>query len=236
MNTPSSAWVVLIFVGLSLPGCTRYSAAPIVARVVDAETGQPVVGANVLVTWELENHFGGLEERGRGLMTQLEAVTDTEGRFRIPAWGPQIIPVREPPFSMLSPSQPAIRVFKSGYAITVVQNENSGAYLQDFFYKGPSKRSSDWDGKAISLKPLPKLVNGTDWMFPLSPDFSNVMIFECRWKSMPHFLAALVSERARIRRDFPSAVGVNLPDLEQIDQWGGKGRCGSASRVLGISK
>src|SRR5712672_2347041 len=103
---------------LALSACASYSAKPISATVVDADTGQPLEGVNVVVTWELEfvkNEWGYGETRGEGLMTQMEAVTSSDGKFHIPGWGPARIPSNLPLRSMLSPMQPSIRLFKSGY-------------------------------------------------------------------------------------------------------------------------
>src|SRR5690348_13390482 len=73
---------------LSLQACTTsatyYSAEPITAWVVDAETKQPLAGVNVVAHWQLE---GGLEGGNNiGQMMVMEAVTDTAGKFSFPAW------------------------------------------------------------------------------------------------------------------------------------------------------
>jgi hypothetical protein len=43
----------LLLAGTSLTGCTVYSADPITATVVDADTGAPIEGVNVVAAWEL---------------------------------------------------------------------------------------------------------------------------------------------------------------------------------------
>ena len=102
----------LLFILLSpLQGCAalQYSADPIEAWVVDAETNQPIEGAIVVAHWELK---GGLE--GGNVMGQvmvMEAVTDDKGKFNFPAWGPKW----HIGWGGLGDSDPELLLFKSGY-------------------------------------------------------------------------------------------------------------------------
>ena len=57
-----------------------YSAEPITAVVVDAETRQVLESVNVLVLWDLEDPNG----RGGPYWIFEETVTDKEGRFQFP--------------------------------------------------------------------------------------------------------------------------------------------------------
>lgn len=76
--------------GLSLPthaGLTfYYSADPIEAKVIDAETKQPLEGVTVVAHWELVYGTpGGSSPAGQ--LTAMEAVTDHDGKFHFPGWG-----------------------------------------------------------------------------------------------------------------------------------------------------
>jgi len=125
MHGRSVATVLTCLLPIALSGCATYSAKPISATVVDNDTGRPLEGVNIVVTWELEYvKMEGFysESRGEGLMTQMEAVTGSDGKFYIPGWGPAPIPSGLPERSMLSPMQPSIRLFKSGYRTHTVGN------------------------------------------------------------------------------------------------------------------
>ena len=73
----------------ALTSCVRvYYADPIKARVVDAATGTPVEGVNVLAAWQAK---GGLEGGNiMGYVKVMEDVTDANGEFSFPGWGPKV--------------------------------------------------------------------------------------------------------------------------------------------------
>jgi hypothetical protein len=182
---------------LGLSACVSYSAKPISATVVDADTGQPLGGVNVVVTWELEYllwGFGYGESSGSGLMTQMEAVTTSDGKFHILGWGPAPIPSNLPERSFLSPMQPSIRLFKSGYRTATVGNEWNTRYLNNPFYKGPAERASDFDGKTIRLTPLPEKIKDPDWWVLVNPNLSALMVWNCQWETIARYLSSLIKE------------------------------------------
>ena len=91
-------------------GCTEGSDA-IEGRVVDADTRQPVAGANVVAHWRLQYYV--IVDRYGGQAQVLEAVTDSDGRFRLPAWKK-----RHSPFRLGSKDDlnwPELFIFKLGY-------------------------------------------------------------------------------------------------------------------------
>src|SRR5262245_43573633 len=56
-------------------------------RVVDAETGEPIQGAIVISNWQLLR--GGIGHGGHnGSLLVHETVTDPNGAFSFPEWGP----------------------------------------------------------------------------------------------------------------------------------------------------
>src|SRR6266849_1854255 len=81
---------------LPLQACaTTYSAEPIEAWVVDADSGQPIEGVVVTANWELEiGTLGGNIPVGQIMV--METVTDQKGRFYFPAWGPKAVPLKKP--------------------------------------------------------------------------------------------------------------------------------------------
>ena len=72
-------------------GFFTYTAEPIEAWVVDPETNQPLQDVIVVAHWQLK---GGLEGGNRvGQMMVMETVTDAQGRFYFPGWGPKFRPL-----------------------------------------------------------------------------------------------------------------------------------------------
>jgi hypothetical protein len=140
------ACVVLVWT-LTLPACAAlvppYSAEAIEARVVDADTKQPLEGVIVTANWELRG--GGLALGGStavGQIQVMEAVTDQNGRFFFPAWGPIKQFKGE-----LHDKDPQLLFFKSGYAYRILWND----------YRGdpPAMKvvhRSQWNGKTIEMK------------------------------------------------------------------------------------
>lgn len=132
-------------------GCAiQYSAEPITARVVDAETKQPIEGVNIVAHWQLE---GGLEGGNNvGQMMVMEAVTDANGKFSFPAWGPKEMPIGLPWYhanARLKNMDPEILLFKSGYESLRLLNSKPLDKIKD---KTPFVRTSDWNGKMVEMK------------------------------------------------------------------------------------
>lgn len=129
----------------TLPACATlegfpvtYSAEAIEGWVVDAETNQPVEDVIVVAHWDLESAYT------PGQMMVMETVTDKNGRFHFPAWGPKPRPV----LAALTFEDPEIVMFKSGYDFVTLQNTPKSYYNKD------SLRRSEWNGKTVKIKPF----------------------------------------------------------------------------------
>ena len=88
--------------------------SPKIEASVSTPDGKPVAGAIVVVSWNIEGPWNGAS---LGQMSVAETVTDANGKFQIPAWGPRFnyrgsIPIDEP----------TVRIFKSGFAPLTIQN------------------------------------------------------------------------------------------------------------------
>jgi len=83
-------------------------------RVVDADTGQPIEGAVVVGRWEwltfIRTRSGGHNSNEGEAVHVGEALTDRDGRFAIPRWGPKVKASGE-----MADNVPTLLVFKSGY-------------------------------------------------------------------------------------------------------------------------
>lgn len=184
-----------------LPACAgplKYSAASIEAWVVDKETGQPLEGVIVVAHWQLE-HVSRIvphQTNTVGELMVLEAVTDKNGRFYFPAWGPKW----HLGAGNLTDSDPELILFKSGYKYLRVSNSR---YLRPAKYSDVgkpsgteskptgSKRISFWSGERITLKPF----KGTaeEYASHLSFLMTSLRFIEddCHWKTTPQMVLAL---------------------------------------------
>jgi|GEM_PF-1861389 len=179
-----------------------YSGAEIRARVVDAETQKPLEGVFVVARWDLSH----LMTRGHTILHATEAITDANGQFYFPPWGPK----PRPTFSRLWGGDPRLLFFKPGYAPLSHANAT-----------GPDDspvRVSRWHGRTIELKPfrgtpevwvqlLVLLQIQLDWaeITPTAPHHVNDY-----WKYYPRTVLGILQER----RAVPAAIGYQVQDLD----------------------
>jgi hypothetical protein len=133
--------VILMLVLVGFSTCVWappfYWGEPIRGRVVDAETGEPLAGVVIVADWKLL--AGGYGHGGHinSLVVQ-ETVTNKNGEFGFPKWGPKM----RPSFTMLDKA-PWLILFKSGYEHGALWNEQgSNGFV----------RRSDWDDRTVKLK------------------------------------------------------------------------------------
>jgi hypothetical protein len=189
---------ILIALILPLQACaTNYSAEPIQARVVDAETKQPLAGVNVVANWQLE---GGLEGgTNLGQMMVMETVTDSAGQFRFPAWGPKAMPSGYPLVyqnARLKDMDPQLLLFKSGYNYLALYNDKTWEQKRG---TGLSVRTSDWNGKTIGMRKFKgNIEEYAEELSYLNILLGNVAVLyptefpqdPCKWKRIPLMILA----------------------------------------------
>ena len=101
--------------GEGLPAA--YSGAEIAGRIVDKETGEPVEGAVVVASWqvyrvEMTRLKLSTVPKTNKLFYIAEALSDAQGRYVIPAWGP----IERTGEWRISPYfDPVLAIFKPGY-------------------------------------------------------------------------------------------------------------------------
>jgi hypothetical protein len=241
---------------LSACATTReYSAEPIEAWVVDAETGQPLEGVIVVAHWKLEGtglywdtekwELAGSIHQGHtvGALQVFEAVTDHNGRFFFPAWGP--LKARN---GILTDSDPALLLFKGGYEYKPLSN-SLGTGGIDRERVRSTRRWSNWNGKTIELMPFqmalaarreerrrnPLALDRSN-PFPgtAEEEYANHLAFlktslefayngnNCEWKQVPHMLVAQHLEKKRFEKNRI------FNTLQSIDSVAGQKKCGSA--------
>jgi len=167
-----------------------YSAEPIEAWVIDAETKQPLEGVIVTANWQLEEGtFGGNVPVGQLMV--MEAVTDNNGRFYFPAWGPI-----KPKKGHLVIRDPQLLIFKSGYKHFGLENE-----LAQNYNKGPVRRS-EWNGKKIEMR---EFKGGLKEYGKHLVDLNISLNWaingrNCEWKSITRMILALGEVDRQLRK------------------------------------
>ena len=182
--------LLLMVLLLPLQSCAlNYSAAPIEAWVVDAESGKPLEGVIVTANWRL---MGGLEGGNElGQMMVMETITDKSGRFYFPAWGPK----RNVSDGHIKSDGPQLLLFKSGYRYVVLSNKTS---VTD--RPGPSLKS-DWNGKTIEMKLFKgPLIEYEKHLGSLRTNLGFAYYGEsCEWRQAPRMIAAQHKENLRFK-------------------------------------
>jgi hypothetical protein len=192
-----------------------WSSTEIEGRVIDAETGIPVKDVVVVANWQLT---GELEGYQFGQLALLEAVTDGDGRFIIPAWGPR----RSAGSLVLRGTQPIVRVFRLGYLPIIANNlppegkqyipranthihpRLNGQTLNLALYHGSPQEY------ATLLEPLRRSLEFAFWGR------------NCEWKAIPR----AILEFEKIRHGLEVAeVASDLPQLQNL---GYQNKCGNA--------
>ena len=200
-----------------------YSAEPIEAKVIDADTKAPLEGVIVTANWALiSGNPGGSTPAGQLMV--LETTTDKNGVFRFPGWGP--LKRRQ---GLLLIDDPQLLLFKSGYDYQRLNNYRDGVPLEGL-WKAPV-RTSQWSGKTIEMRAFKgtdeeyaKRIESLDGNLDSIRDGRN-----CEWRKVPRLLVALhyASE------DF-DAKGVKLSGwrggarIRKVTDVGNQKQCGSA--------
>lgn len=176
-------WGIILGVLLGIHACWGplvYWAEPIQAKVVDAETGKPLEGVVVVAQWILND--GIVDSRHRIRFQVLEALTDSQGEFLIPGWGPR--PRR--PFAFLDNRDPVLTLFKGDYHPEYLFNET---------HQSTWVRTSEWNGQTISLKPF----RGTleEWIRAIVSVQGDIDWFNVDPNTVPRIIAAIERERPK---------------------------------------
>lgn len=177
----------LLSIVFALSACATpltYSAKEIHGQIVDAETDQPIEGAVIVAQWILFQM--GIGHGGhKGRIHIHETVTDQNGHYTIPAWGPKL----HSPFTELDREDPQILIFKSGYEPRSLYNSVD---------RSDSVRVSEWDGKVVKLKkPIADIEKQA---FFLSSFYGGLERGDYRdWCNYPRMLLAVYAEKRRLQ-------------------------------------
>jgi hypothetical protein len=202
----NSARSIVMLTGacLLLSGCGRfYSADAISAMLVDADTKAPLPGVHVIAEWAIRGgmNYGDVV----GYMNVMETVTDKDGRFHFPAWGPR----PNLHFGAIFQDAPGLIFFKAGYRYAALANNGS------VLVRAPSKLTSDWNRQTIPLPPQVTNASYDEGYISLRTDL-EFLRREGHWGDIRQFLCALSRERAALnRRNLPSILYTSQSLREQ---------------------
>lgn len=195
----------LLFVALCRP---VHFAGPVSGRAYDIDTGEGLEGAIVAAVWTVK----GLEGAYVSTLSLDETVTDEDGNFKIPGWGPKF--VTPSIFAYRDPEAPTLFIFKSGYRPTTVRNAGKGP---PFYISGPV-RLSELNDRTLGQLDLPlERFEGAleEYMEPLT----HIAVFgfralweheRCYWKRIPKLVLALDAEGNKATRRGISAVELSM--------------------------
>lgn len=209
---------VLTMTALALPACSvekTYTADPIAARVVDADTGAPVEGVNVVAAWQAK---GGLEGGNvMGYVTVIEDVTNANGEFSFPGWGP-----KKWRKGSIRNGAPLLILFKQGFDANFVWEPKYGL---EFATK---HMSSSWHGKAIPLKRFDGPAEEYSNRLMGLRIFLDSLLREggCAWRSVPHFLLSVDGLNKSLESERVTFALRSLDSMERISDRS----CGSLER------
>jgi hypothetical protein len=204
----------LLFACLTFSGCgpLLYSAKPIQAWVVDAETKQPLKDVNLTANWQLERGtMGGYVPVGQIMI--METVTDENGRFYFPAWGPKFAAQ-----GIINSQDPQILLFKNGYHPGGADNSASENLSP--------MRTSDSDGKTLELKPFKgDSAQYLNELERLTLDLGSLSANKpCEWRHVPRMISAVHKAAVEIE-----STGVVVRPLQAFLTLPDPARCGLPS-------
>lgn len=197
-----------------------YSASPMEARVVDADSGQPLPDVIVVAHWALR--FG-LEGGDSADLQVLETVTDRDGRFAFPGWGPEGVPSAFPSGARMASTAPSLILFKRGYEPRWISNS----------VKSPGANASpasEWDGTRIALRRFEG--DAAVYALALSSVLTGVSYGGCGWQRIPRMIVALNAEAERLRREGRVPHAAAQPSIAELEANEARNGCGSVRKFL----
>ncbi len=192
-------YLLLLALMLPITGCATYSAKDFHGQVVDDATGAPLDGVVIVAQWLLERSMVGDD---KALLKAMETVTDKNGNYTFPAWGPVTLPARA---DFRAGRDPKVVYFKVGYWPESEQNElltdirHRSTPLGEFRSNGKTIRLKKWDGKGEEYwSQLRVLANRM-------PSFYGV-----NWKNFPRMTWAIEQENRRYKASGEHFFGIRV--------------------------
>ena len=196
--------VLLVVLTTSLQGCgdLYYTAAPIEAWVVDADTGAPIEGAVVTANWQMVAFGFDTGGRKKGQLEVMETVTDKNGRFHFPGFTKINLSG-----NALGEADPQILIFKPGYRHIRATNLYP---IGEEESQGPRRRSSIIGQRLPMQKADMNVKKYASNLGFLGIDL-EILAEGGRAKDIPRMVHALECERLRLLKLDPSIGSINVP-------------------------
>jgi len=179
-----------------------YSGDEIHGWVINSKTKQPIKDVVVVEAWGLQ---GGIHVDHTANIHIAETLTDENGYYSFPDWGPR--------FTMsgwMDRSSPYLKFYKFGYVPNRMGNRISGNPNID-------NTVSEHSGKKIKLekfdgtpKQYSKKLGSVSSFLRLGDSHGP---FACMWKQVPVFTSEMIKTRRHFRQN---GVSSNLPSLGYI--------------------
>lgn len=223
--------MLFVFQSCSLVSASTLSADPIDSQVVDADTGKPIHGVIVVAYWELHQGSLGGDALPCAAANVEEAVTDKDGKFHVPGWGPI-----KGHCGYMRGGDPLMFIFKPGYYYNQNPNTPYGTDIVTVTHNG-------WKGRQMKLKKFPDVsysdMSPTAYIWNVS-QFNIALSFitdfptQCNWRRVPNTLRTLELEGEKFRKALGYPVGVITGQLITNDKWFEKvaPQCGSPKVFL----
>ena len=195
-------FLLVVVTGLQACGDLYYTAAPIEAWVVDADTGAPIEGAVVTANWQLVAFGFDTGGRKQGQLEVMETVTDKNGRFHFPGFTKVNLSG-----NALGEEDPQILIFKPGYRHIQATNQYPIGQEES---QGPRRRSSII-GQRLKMQPAGDDVKkyASDLGF-LGVEL-EIIADNGRAHELPRMIRALACERLRLRKLDPTIASIPVP-------------------------
>lgn len=227
MNTKANTFflIILLVLFVNPAACSElpdtYSAEAIESWVIDADTKKPIEGVIVVAHWQL---LAGMEgSTPVGQMEILETVTDKNGKFTFPAWGPK--PRKK---GYLRGEDPQILLFKPGYEHRMLHNT-----VRSKVNYSPVRRS-EWNGRRVELKPFKGTMEQSVERFNSLNRELDMLVSqlpeECYWKKIPRMVVAMKQQREKLEKEgarYPYSIDQRLSSSDQYFRERGGVDCGS---------
>jgi hypothetical protein len=190
-----------------------YSSPEIHARVV-TPTGEPIEGAIVVANWGITSNWFNAP---LGQLALYEAVTNKNGEFRIPQWGPRHLSK-----GTIQGTEPTVRIFHPDFVPLVINNGftlKSAAAIIKFRLQDQDITLEPSNGSVVEYEAALRTLNHSlDFIF-LDPPVTETG--RCYWKVMPKMLSALQEMTDKLQRE---GQGKSLESYKQFLN-GGQPHC-----------
>jgi hypothetical protein len=173
-------WMALFWIlGNHVYSHTWYS--PEMRARVTTPDGTPIEGAIVVASWQLRY---GVHGQILGQLEVVEAITDSRGKFTIPAWGPRYVSP-----GGIEDSEPTIRIFHRQFVPSILRNIDDVS-----MHTSPKVIRFRYQDQDIVLAPFTGALSDYEEIsheFFHSIDFIFSYWDKCYWAGMPNFLFRL---------------------------------------------